>query len=517
MSSAERSDDADPTTVDPRRNPRALPPLVADVAARDGWRQAAAVIQRNWDAFASAAPQQLLEALKALPGEAFVETPGLLVAANYLQHITIDGDPRRFFHDGRLVAPPGEPRATDLNALILLTAEAAGARTAGQLQEAQRVAEQARDALLGLSAAERAPIAGSIPHLRFQWGRTLDAADAPGALAEYEEAYQVARLTAQPVIARRSAGHIAWFHAERGRLRLADLWLARAQAEPATNGRYDVVVFLTSALLKHDREDPDAPRDLARALGLRLGEHWAAALWMAAMMERTKPGASTVHSRLELELERHPEARDLRGANGRYIKAAHARLARLRPRLRAAAPLPDVPTALDHVLAATTAHLRGDHSEALMHSDEALAMSSVPRVEAPASLIAAASHLALGHSRTAADAFRIANRVIADERMLSAYWFVPAATVAALAELAEEPIHSATLAGGSAPARPRLTKREREILELLATGRSMARIATELYISPNTLKSTVRALYRKLGVSSRAAAADVARNALDGH
>ncbi|WP_314147271.1 LuxR C-terminal-related transcriptional regulator [uncultured Leifsonia sp.] len=515
MSPAARGDGAG-TTVDPRRNPHALPALVAEVAARSGWREAAAVIQGNWDAFASEAPQQLLDALKALPGEAFVETPGLVVAANYLQHVTIDGDPRRFFHDDRLARPPGEHRTADLNSLILLTAEAAGARTAGRLDQARRIAEQAREALATLRSADRAPIASSIPHLRFQWGRTLDSADAPGALSEYEEAHQLARLTAQPVIARRAAGHIAWFHAERGRLRLADLWLARAHAEPATKGRYDVVVFLASALLKHDREDPGAPLDLARALGLPLGEHWAAALWMAAMIERTKPGASSVHARLELELDRHPEARALTGANGRYLKAARARIARLRPRLQETPVLPDSPTALDRLLAATASHGRGDHAAALMHSDAAVAMTAAPRVEAPASLIAAASHLALGHLGTAADAFRVANRIIADERMLSAYTFVPAATARALADLAGEPLHSATVAAGSARAVPRLTKREHEILELLTTGRSMAQIAADLYISPNTLKSTVRTLYRKLGVTSRAAAADVARHAYDG-
>ena len=43
MSPAARGDGAG-TTVDPRRNPHALPALVAEVAARSGWREAAAVI-----------------------------------------------------------------------------------------------------------------------------------------------------------------------------------------------------------------------------------------------------------------------------------------------------------------------------------------------------------------------------------------------------------------------------------------------------------------------------------------
>ncbi|MGO4535857.1 response regulator transcription factor [Leifsonia sp. 2MCAF36] len=504
MSSSE--DTNEDTRVDPKRRPHDLPALVTEVATRDGWQAAASVIEQHWDAFAGAAPEQLLAALKALPGEAFVETPGLLVAANYLQQVSIDGDPRRFFHDGRLAPPPSEGNGSTLNTLILLTGQAAGARTAGRLDEARRSAQEARKALRALSPAERAPFVASIPHLRFQWGRTLDATDTPGALAEYEEAYQLARLTKQPVVARRTAGHVAWYHAERGRLRLAELWLARAHAEPATNGRYDVVVFLASTLLRHDQGHPDAAAHLARAFGLPLGEHWAAALWLSAMLEHTKPGAASVHAHLENELERHPEAHDLRGANGRYIKAAEARLARLRPRLRIQRPLPAAPSALDHLLAALSAYQSGRYSDALEHSEAAVAQTVAPRVEAPAQLIAAASHLAFDQTSTAADAFRQANAIVGAERLFSTYSFLPSKTLAELSKVAGEPLHGSGHTIVEHTGLPKLTKREREILDLLRTGMPMSTIAAELFVSPNTIKSTTRTLYRKLGVNSRAAA-----------
>ena len=56
-----------------------------------------------------------------------------------------------------------------------------------------------------------------------------------------------------------------------------------------------------------------------------------------------------------------------------------------------------------------------------------------------------------------------------------------------------------------------LTGRERDVLRLLAGRLTVREIANELYVSPNTLKYHLKTIYRKLGVGSRAEAADVAR------
>jgi LuxR family maltose regulon positive regulatory protein len=53
-----------------------------------------------------------------------------------------------------------------------------------------------------------------------------------------------------------------------------------------------------------------------------------------------------------------------------------------------------------------------------------------------------------------------------------------------------------------------LTDRERTVLGYLATRLSNREIASELYVSLNTLKTHLRSLYRKLGVESRAAAVE---------
>jgi two-component system nitrate/nitrite response regulator NarL len=54
--------------------------------------------------------------------------------------------------------------------------------------------------------------------------------------------------------------------------------------------------------------------------------------------------------------------------------------------------------------------------------------------------------------------------------------------------------------------RPRLTPREREILNLAAEGRTVAEIGRILFLSPNTIKTHLSNTYEKLGVSDRAAA-----------
>jgi DNA-binding NarL/FixJ family response regulator len=69
--------------------------------------------------------------------------------------------------------------------------------------------------------------------------------------------------------------------------------------------------------------------------------------------------------------------------------------------------------------------------------------------------------------------------------------------------------------GQAAPASKNLTKREREILSLVAEGMSNREIAEKLVLSPETVKSHVAAILEKLNVSDRTQAAIYAvRNGL---
>jgi DNA-binding NarL/FixJ family response regulator len=64
-----------------------------------------------------------------------------------------------------------------------------------------------------------------------------------------------------------------------------------------------------------------------------------------------------------------------------------------------------------------------------------------------------------------------------------------------------------------APPFAQLTSRERDVLELVARGKSNLQIARALYLSERTVRNYVSMLFAKLGVPDRAGAITVARDA----
>ena len=70
----------------------------------------------------------------------------------------------------------------------------------------------------------------------------------------------------------------------------------------------------------------------------------------------------------------------------------------------------------------------------------------------------------------------------------------------------------ATKAGADERGATPLTLRERSVLARLSTPRSLDEVARDLGVSANTVKTHVRAIYTKFGVTSRSQAVMVARS-----
>jgi LuxR family maltose regulon positive regulatory protein len=90
-------------------------------------------------------------------------------------------------------------------------------------------------------------------------------------------------------------------------------------------------------------------------------------------------------------------------------------------------------------------------------------------------------------------------------------WDVPKAWMDRLRRAAGRsgiPMHASALLDS-------LTDREREVLRFLPSRLTVREIASELYISVNTLKFHLRVIYRKLNVSSRAEAVEIVRDVLN--
>jgi LuxR family maltose regulon positive regulatory protein len=177
------------------------------------------------------------------------------------------------------------------------------------------------------------------------------------------------------------------------------------------------------------------------------------------------------------------------------------------------------------VLGAAAARLaRGDALSALRRVegllDPAVALHPTQRLHAW--LVAAVARNSLGHARDASEAVERALEIAAPERyrrpfadgggavrrLLQRHASLPTAYAPVVAELVD------ALERVSAPPpgllEP-LSDRERDVLRLLPTLLPNTEIASELFVSVNTVKTHVKSIYRKLEVSSRREAVARAR------
>jgi DNA-binding CsgD family transcriptional regulator len=500
-------------------------PLDDDAAARflnlfrsrldlEGWRATARLIEDHWDEFVLTHPQVLLDAFKALPSEGFMENPTWLVEVDYLRYVASGAAPHAFRRSFSMAADTPTHDLGLRDRLIGLTSRVAEHRSNGRITDAVTTATEARRLLANARKDEVAELGKALPHLTIHWARALDLGDSHLAVQEYEATCAAAVTTGQTRVARRAAASLAWLYAEQGHRHEARTWLDRANGFDVEIDRYDIPLILAAALLATDSLDTtEARQHLAKADHYPTGEYWAASLWVRALLCTCPEEIIIVENMLIREMRRHPARSLEHGAHQRHLALAQWIL---RVRQGTLQSMPALDDQTHAAIAAENAYRQGRFAEAHKLVMHVLKDEATPRLRGMSLLIAAASRLRLGRRDSAIDAFRRAHAMIQHEGLAVVFATIDAQALLELATASQVHVDAAVLQFLQAstddprPAIPPLTKREQQVLRLMASGMSNNEIVETLFISLNTLKSTIRHLYRKLGVHDRVQASDMA-------
>jgi LuxR family maltose regulon positive regulatory protein len=259
--------------------------------------------------------------------------------------------------------------------------------------------------------------------------------------------------------------------------------------------------------------DHEGALELISSLDSRLGvvEQWPYLLWAKGLIRLAADDAELGVDELASAVRRNrsriaaPFALDLLGAlqsdlflaagsPERAAKALSVRSATAAPVVLARTRLRWATGDLGEIGAALAPLLWGD--------------SATPRQQAEAFLLQAVTQLRLGFDAEATLSGRRAFRILDEHGMRVPLLFAARAELrtvaAALSPDRVADVNAMPDPFGGALTPVALTRRERLVLGELATSANLETIADRQFISGNTVKTHVQAIYRKLGVSSRA-------------
>lgn len=460
------------------------------------WTTVLDLLRASYTHLVQVEPAILLQALERMPPEVMDRSPRLRIAMAHLGR-TLHGD-------GWVDPSPGRrPLPVPLSAadqLSVWAARGSVARGQGRMEDAFRLMEDAQALLRRLSPLEEASLSAALPEILQEWALTCEQdSRLEEALALHASAHEWAMVIGHRTMAASTAGSAALLQAVAGRNTAAGDWLRRAPDLDGSAGsaRPVAAAVLAEALLRADRLDTDGAVLLLDGLdGTALGERGPAVDFVRGVVARGRPLLSDsvlrgVRASLVVARPRpgrgHPEILDAVEA---FADAPERRVPQDRPL-----------SLMARITAATralSAHLRGDGPTARRLAGPLLDSAECPRVLIPALLAASTDPTvdveeaaALAHAHASFGAFGLLpadrRQRIADE----------------LAALGDHDVARRLRASGE-PAAEELTPARRRIAYSAAMGASAPDIAEEHGISVNTVKTQLRAVYRQLGVRSRA-------------
>ncbi|WP_417505583.1 response regulator transcription factor [Microbacterium sp.] len=491
------------------------------------WHTAISLLEAHWPYYFNAHLAQLLDVLSALPPHMMAQNPRLRVGRDYLVHMLSGGRKTRVFHE---VAADGAAR-TPMDRFADLTAQSAALRSAGRFGEAAALVDKANDLLGHLSGQELREVTHGLPDLQHHWGLTRElAGQHSAALREYTSSFHHAVATGHMVMQSMSAASAAWIHALAGRTPSAKDWLSRIptpgpedcwlQSQPAP-------ALFARTLLAVDALDIDAAQEWIAQVDIQQAiERWSSYRFLRAVVALYGDGARAELTDLEAFVAEVPVQQATSGSNAAMLALArHALYLALGQSAtaeralhdedlrRSGTMLADLSAVIDARWLAHAGQLEAARRIVVPLIAEA---NAYPRVLIPALFIAGMGYRAAGDKSTGnryiLDALHLVpahgpfHSIVADKRRLFEEMVAEGVLDASILERVPATRMPKTVNPFAA-----LTSREHETLLHAVSGRAVAQIAERMFVSPNTVKSHLRSVYRKLGVTNRDELVDLAQ------
>lgn len=514
--------------VDPLVHGRVMSTPASDefmeLVERRAWAEVGDLLARTWDELWWAVPASLLrEVLLRVPRIPLFASPGAEFLARMLG--VFDHDPPAPAAGAERVNPTTtrEPGQVVADRCFV---DAVRSRLEGRVHDAWRGLESSSEPFQpGISLPEDRTL-GKFP------SRQVEA----GLIALLNERFGMARMhlgaaarvkgaTRFPFVARRAAGLLAVVHVAEGNHPAADLWIRRAEEMPRTQAwselRTDSDLGLARFMLAVDRVDLPTARELVKDYPspFDVGPLWpflAETLTTFHQLEHTPHSALSMWREVEETL---PSADQLQGIGHRIALQGPVRLALGLGALEAATRrLSGPPTMALRVLEALTDYVAGDPQQAVAGVRAVLPEAHEhPRTLIDCYCVLAAAHEALGEPRSRDQALDLLLEQTAMTGIHAPLVITPAPLAPFLLDRdLPAPVRS-LLSGPRSPSsldplvRAPLSAAEIGVVTHLAAGRTRAETAALLHLSENTVKTHLRHIYAKLGVSSREAAVIRAR------
>lgn len=277
---------------------------------------------------------------------------------------------------------------------------------------------------------------------------------------------------------------------------------------------------IAEAVIRLERNDPDGALETISALDSRLGvlEHWPYMLWVKGLARLAGPNPEIGVDELATAIATHrsrsasPFALDLLASLHSDLYLAIGQVARAR------AALAERPQGSTQIILARARLLLSDGQVDEVKASIAPLLwgeGSTLRQQAEALLLHAVCDLRLGYLEEAVFSARRAFALLDRHEMRLPLVMVPRTELLEVARsVLPEYLH---LFDGlpdpfSSVSTPNpLTRREQEVLVTLESPATLGAVAARHFVSVNTIKTQLRSIYRKLGVSSREDAVRVAR------